>query len=402
MIIQANTVLTGDGSSVIRNGSVRIDDTSGLITAVGPAADIVPTPDETVVNYHDATILPGLIDMHVHLGYWWGKPDLENYDDFMIAYMSLDRLQQAHASGVTTLRDLASPDHLCEKMRMAEKRGYISIPRIFHCNRAICASGGHGWDLTGGTVECDSPEEIRKAVRIQLREGADWIKVMDSHRTELSEFTQEELHAAVSESHRHGVKISVHAGPEIAVEMALRAGFDTIEHGTFMTLAQGEYMAQHGIAWVPTIVAYASIYETALEMQRNNTPEEIMAQAGLTGAGFTYFQNAAEAYRKNFKALYDTGVTVCAGTDMVMDGAPASPVWKELWYMTQYGLTPVEAVRTATVNSARVLGMAGILGELSKNAVADICVAAGDITTDITRLKDVIAVYQSGRLVFTK
>ena len=403
MIIRGKTLLTGDGNTVIKDAALRFDEKKGVITYAGPAS-MLPCccPDEQEIDYDDVTILPGLIDMHVHIGYWWGKPDPENYDDFLTAYMGLERLQQARASGVTTVRDMASPRFLCGKMRLAAQKGYIDIPRVIHANQAICASGGHGWDLTGGTVECDGEEEIRKAVRRQLRDGADWIKVMTSHRSNISEYTQQELDAAVEESHRMGVKTAVHAGPSAAVEMAINAGFDTIEHGTFMTVAQAQRMAEKGIFWVPTIVAYTYIYETALKMREENVAEETMEQLGLTGKGFEYFKRAAEAYKRNFKQLYDTGVKVCAGTDMVMDGSPAAPVSRELWYMTQYGLSPVEAVRTATANCAEALGMAREIGVLAENALADILIVDGDASSDIRLLEKVRAVYQQGRVVFTK
>lgn len=403
MIIQAKTLLTGDGKTVLRDAALCFDDRTGAITYVGPAAQAPgPLPGERAADYGDATILPGLIDLHVHLGYWWTQPDPENYDEYLITCLTLDRLREIRASGITTVRDVASPGRLCSQLNLAAQKGYVDIPRIFHANRGICASGGHGWDLSGGTVQCDGAEEIRKAVRQQLREGADWIKIMTSHRSDTSEYTQAELDTAVEESRRLGARTAVHAGPAIAVEMAIRAGFDTIEHGTFMTPDQARRMAEKGIFWVPTIVAYTYIYEEALKMRAEGALEETMAQLGLTGRGFDYFKRAAEAYKNNFKALYDTGVTVCAGTDMVLDGAPAAPVCRELQYMTRYGLSPAEAVRTATANNAQALGMAGQIGTLEEHAWADILVAGGDVSADISRLEDVRAVYQQGRPVFAK
>ena len=399
MILAAKTILTGDGSTVLKDSGVLLGK-NGRIRAIDSLTALkAKYPEEPLTDYGESTILPGLIDMHVHVGYWWSKPDDYNYDDFLIAYMSLYKMQQAQAAGVTTLRDVASPKFLCRKMNLAATNGYIKIPRIFYCNRAICATGGHCWTLTGASLEADGEVAIRRAIREELRDGANWIKIMSSDRQEVSEYTQEELDSAVHECHRRKVRAAIHAGTQPSIQMAINAGFDTIEHSTYMTVEQAKQMKEKGLFWVPTIIAYTYIYEIALEMRRSGRSPVNETEYSLIERDFAYFESAANAYRENFKKLYDTGVSVCAGTDMVLDGAPPAPVAKELEYMVAYGITPVQAVATATSNCARALDMDGEIGILTDGAIADILVTSGDVSSDIRALSNVKAVFQSGERV---
>lgn len=400
MLLTADHLIIGDGNTALEKGAVRIDE-KGRISAVGACSDLVKQyAGEPVSDYGDATILPGLIDMHVHTGYWWSEPDADSYrdDPFRIAYFALDVLKRALRTGVTTVRDVASPSGCLQNLRWAaEERGFFTLPRIIHCGRGICFTGGHSWELIGGMVEADGADNVRAAIRREIRGGADWIKLMTSHRTDIPEFTQEELNAAVDECHRRGIKICVHAGTQPSIQMCIDAGFDTIEHGTFLTREQAEVMREKGIAWVPTVIAYTYIYEQLCDSAK---------RAGIAGgidgkalSDFGYFERAAIAYRDNLKELADTGVTMLAGTDMVLHGAPVMPVGRELAYMVQYGLTPLAAIATATGNAAAVLGLEKETGMLRPGLSADILVAAGDAAGDITALQKPVQVYRAGKAI---
>lgn len=398
MLIAAKRLIVGDGKTELQNGAVRLDG-RGSIGDIGTFAELVKKyPDDEVQDYGDATILPGLIDMHVHTGYWWSEPDADSYrdDPYRIAYFALDVLNRALRTGVTTVRDVSSPGGCLRGLRWASaERGYLTLPRIVHCGRGICFTGGHGWPLVGGVVEADGCDNLRAAIRRELRDGADWIKILTSHRTHTPEYTQEELNAAVDECHRRGVKICVHAGTHPSIQMCIDTGFDTIEHGTFMTREQAVQMRDKGIAWVPTIIAYTYIYEQLCDAA---TREAVAG--GIDGSGlsdFDYFKAAAEAYRHNFKLLADTGVTVLAGTDMVLHGAPVMPVARELAYMVEYGLGPLQAIAAATGNAAAVLGLQNKTGMLKEGLCADILVAGGDVLHDIAALGRPLQVYRAGR-----
>lgn len=185
MILTAKTIVTGDGETVLRGHAVRIDAT-GKIAEVSPRQALAAAhPEEQILDFGDATILPGLIDMHIHLGSYIHYPDALRFNDHLIAYKALYAAQSALTVGVTTVRDMSSDHLLCEKLRYAGQKGYVTIPRIFHCDRGLTMTGGHGDQITNLKNECevaDGVDEIRKVIRKQLRAGADWIKLMSSHR----------------------------------------------------------------------------------------------------------------------------------------------------------------------------------------------------------------------------
>ena len=376
MILRAKYLITGDGRTCLQDQAVYLDK-EGKIGWIGDAAEAAGRyPEEMVKDYGEATILPGLFDMHVHFGYYYSQPDLDNYDDYMVAYYALEQAKQSLRLGITTVRDLSCPPNLMKQLRL----------------------GGHGHQ--DGVEEADSPWGVRAAIRRQLRAGADWVKILTSNRGDIPEFTQEELDAAVDEAHRQGVKIAVHSGTQPSIQMCIDAGFDTIEHGTFLTEAQARQMAEKGIAWTPTITAYTYLYEQTKQMIEAGVDMDnpIAARAVHDQA---FFQPAFEAYRDNFKKLYDTGVTVLAGSDMVLYKAPPLPIHQELGYMVDYGITPVEAVRTATYNAASVLGIEKETGSLKEGLAGDLLVVKGDVSKNIRALDDVLEVYLAGKMVYT-
>ena len=398
MIYTAKHLVIGDGKTVILDGALRVGE-DGTISSVGTKQEITARyPDEPVTDYGDATLLPGLFDMHVHFGYYYSQPDQANFDDFMIAYYAAEQAKHAIRLGITTVRDVSSPHNLMKQLRLAGQKGYVTVPRIIHADAGICMTGGHGHQ--DGVEEADSPWGVRAAIRRQLRAGADWVKILTSNRGDIPEFTQEELDAAVDEAHRQGVKIAVHSGTQPSIQMCIDAGFDTIEHGTFLTEAQARQMAKKGIAWTPTITAYTYLYEQTKQMIEAGVDMDnpIAARAVHDQA---FFKPAFEAYRDNFKKLYDTGVTVLAGSDMVLYKAPPLPIHQELGYMVDYGITPMEAIRTATYNAASVLGIENETGSLKEGLAGDLLIVKGDVSKNIRALDDVQEVYLAGEIVYT-
>lgn len=390
MILKADRIVVGDGKTVLEGAAVCVRD--GRIAAVGASEELQARfPDQQVREYPGATLLPGLIDMHVHIGYYYEKADAAAYDEnpMLMALFAADKMKKTLEAGVTTVRDVSSPLNIARTLKLAEEKGYVTLPRIVTSGQGICMTGGHGWTLRNGVCECDGEWEIRKAIRRQFREGADWIKVLTSEGYRGQELTQSELDAAVDECHRMGRKTAVHAGYVPSVEMAIRAGFDTIEHGTYLTVEQAREMKEKGIAWTPTIVAFSYI--------RDKMAAEA-AESGLE-LDFGYIAKAADVYERNFKALYDTGVTVITGTDQVMDDAPTSPVARECQYMVDFGITPLEAIACATKNCAEVLEMGHELGQVKENYLADLIVVDGDASQDILALRSIRAVVARGELL---
>lgn len=398
MILKAKYIITGDGKTVLENNAVVLDE-YGKIKMVGSLENISKEfPDEKVKDFGESTILPGLFDMHVHLGYWYSQPDSFNYGEQLIMLYALQHAQAAFERGITSIRDLSSAHGVCKNLKLAAEKGFITIPRLTHTDTGICMTGGHAWEEV---EQVDGPWEVRKEIRKQVRDGAEWVKVLTSHRTHTPEFTQEELNAAVDECHRRGIKCAVHAGTNPNIQMCINAGFDTIEHATFMTEDHAKQMAEKGIAWTPTIMAYTLLYDICKENIEKNAGAPVndpVMQKEMKD--YEYFEPAYKAYKDNFKKFYDTGVTVIAGTDMVMYNSPFMPINRELQYMVEYGITPVQAIQTATSNPAKVLGVENERGLIKDGLDADILVVEGNLSEDIKCLNNVKYVMLGGKKVF--
>lgn len=397
MIISAGKMIIGDGKRVIADGSAVVR--GRKIIAVGKSEDIrsrFTGEDETI--YKTGTLLPGLIDAHVHLGYYYSQLDTYRYDNYLIAYYAAHQAQMALERGITTVRDLASPNGLCRSLSLAGEKGFLKVPRIINAGPAMCCTGGHAH--MDGVEEVDGADQIRKTVRKQLKDGADWIKMMATNRDDTPEFTQAELNACVDECHMRHVKCAVHAGTQPGIQMSIDAGFDTIEHGTFLTEAQALQMKAHHQAWTPTMFAYVFL-DNYCTQSRPSFGGATSPTEAFYLKHHAFYRQSAMAYRQHFKKLYDTGVTVLAGSDMVMREAPALPLKEELKLMVKFGLTPVEALATATGNPACILGLGDWIGTIEKGKTADLLVVDGDAAGDIKALDNVRAVYLDGeRLTF--
>ena len=396
LIIKADRIITGDGRTVL-DAAVYIAD--GKIAELGELAVLQAAhPAAALKEYPGGTILPGLIDMHVHVGYWFSKSDAADYNDFLIALMAADYCKTAFSKGVTTMRDVSSVKNLCATLNKARKRGFIEIPRLIFVDAALCFTGGHGWELKDAVIEVNGPWEVRAAIRDNIKRGAQWLKVMSSHRSHIPEFTQEELDAAVDEAHRVGKKLAVHAGTRPAIQMCIDAGFDTIEHGTYLTVEQAQQMAKNGQVWCPTIAAYTMSYEVLLGMMEQEGMTNRVSQ--LFVEHHDYFRDAAMAYKQNFYDLYKTGVKIVVGTDLVYENAPVTAVAAEMKYMAEYGMPLLEVIQAATKNAAEVLGIN--TGEIAVGKEADVLVVAGNPAADIAALTNVVEVFYGGKSVYAK
>lgn len=392
ILLRAQRVILGDGKTIIENGGVVY--AKDTILAVGNAEELFKEfPQAEIRDYGDGTILPGLMDAHIHLGYYWTQPDLHRYNDFMIAYYAQKQAETCLAKGVTTIRDCCGPRFLLETLRLAAEKGFVRAPRILHTDRGICITGGHGHE--DGIEEVDGVENIRHTVRRQKKDGADWIKLLTTNRDDICEFTQDELNAGVEETHRLGMKCVVHSGTQPGIQMCIDAGFDTIEHGNFLTVEQGEQMAKNHQSWTPTMFAYHFLAEYNQKVQEVGIDHSNQSTETYSHH-LDFFESSVEAYSQNFKAIYDKGVTILAGTDMVMLEAPSVPIVEELELMVRYGLTPVEAIQTATQNPAKVFDLSEVTGELKTGLQADILIVEGDATKNIEALRDVKQVFLAG------
>ncbi|MEJ8544402.1 amidohydrolase family protein [Brevibacillus borstelensis] len=398
-LLTADHLVTGDGERVIEQAAICVDE-RGVITDVGTETELTERyPALEPSRYDGCTIMPGLIDLHVHIGYWYNKPDFTEYDGTLKALLAASNLREALSLGVTTIRDVASEDGLCRSLKYARKQKLLVSPRIYDVNQGIIMTGGHGWQLKGSLREANGPWEVRAAVREQVRAGADWIKLMTSHRTHTPEFTQEELDAAVDEAHRLGRKCCVHASMQPSIQMAIDAGFDTIEHTTFMTVEQARQMAEKGLVWVPTMATFFQLAEHSRSILRSQADSHGLLDEALQ-LSESFFIESEKAYRENFAKLMETGVKIAAGTDIVLDQQPITPVAEEIALMVELGMEPLRAIRAATQTAAEVLDQGHHFGTLAPGYQADILVVQGNPLVNIACLKQVREVFLDGVSVF--
>ena len=395
MILCADRILTGDRFTVLEDRAALVR--GGRVERIAPMEELCRDfPEEEVRRYPGCTLMPGMIDLHTHLACAADSDYHNPYNGVSLrALYAAGYMRDTLAAGVTTIRDCASADGIGPALKRAAADGYIQAPRIFACLQGIAMTGGHGADsLDGGVLEVDGVEEARKAVRLNLKRGADCIKVLTSEGYRGEELSQEELDAIVRETHRFGKKAAAHAGYGASLDMCIQAGFDSIEHGTHLTVDQARRMKERDITWVPTVLVFNYVWEESQKSQA--------ALGDLQGkpAVNEYLADCVEAYRRNLRALYDTGVRVATGTDTdctFFKGA--SPVALECEWLVRCGLTPMEAVECATKNGADYLGLGESLGQVKEGYIADLILVEGDPSRDIAALKNVRAVYQAGRQV---
>jgi imidazolonepropionase-like amidohydrolase len=251
-VYRCKTLIDGNGGQPVHGASILVE--GERIKGVIPPGGGVPDGAK-VVDLSGYTVVPGLIDMHVHVDYWYSQPNVAEYadSDAMPAILAARNIRFTLERGITTLRDVSSGVGL--KMRRAVEMGYIPGSRLFSAGKGICMTGGHGWEIVRGVREADGPEEVRKAVREQVKAGADLIKILTSHRSETPQYRQEELDAGVEEAHRLRYRVACHAAIMPSAKMAVLAGVDTLEHGTHLTDEVREMMAEQGTYLIPTMIA---------------------------------------------------------------------------------------------------------------------------------------------------
>jgi imidazolonepropionase-like amidohydrolase len=352
------------------------------------------------------TLLPGLIDTHVHL---LGQRQMDNSSMTFVgeglraarATADLGRLLQA---GITTVRDCGSFTALALKAAVAE--GSIPGPRVVPCGRFIERTGGAddapymplSWAQEAGPWGprlADGPDDVRKAVREQLRGGAEWIKTCTTgaittqvlSNPEIVEWSDPEIRALVEEAHRLGVRVAVHAHAKAGIVQALNAGADSIEHGTYLDDETAKQMADAGVWLVPTLFVMNQLIEHGAEF---GTPDWVLAKA----------QEALDARRRSMEAALRHGVPIAMGTDIGgQDLLPHGRNAAELALLVQYGMSPADAIVAGTLGAAKCLGLGDERGSLEPGKVADIIALPGDPLQDISVTERVAFVMQNGKVV---
>jgi imidazolonepropionase-like amidohydrolase len=398
-VIRAGTLLDGKSDTARHNQVIVIK--GNRIESVGDANAQIPA-GTTVIDLSKATVLPGLIDSHTHIFLQGEDPAEGGYDANILKYpLSLRAaratvaVRRALEQGFTTLRDVETEGagYGDVGIKQAIEDGYIPGPRLFVATRAISTTGGYNLEgyapeltMPKGAQIIDGPVEARKAAREQLDHGADWIKVYMTHRSWVGKngelvsqptLTLDELKAIVDEAHGWGKKVACHAYSGIGLQRALDGGCDSIEHGLQITDAQIAQMVKQGTWYCPTIAVYYTDW------------------APPDSEGGKRDRLRASVHEESFRKAMKAGVKIVFGTDI--GGIPwTQPIAQEFPQMTKLGMTPADAIRSATSRAAEMLDMSGQIGVVAPGAYADVIAVEGDPLQNIEELGRVKFVMKDG------
>jgi imidazolonepropionase-like amidohydrolase len=362
-----------------------------------------PGAGDELVDLSAATVLPGLMDMHVHLTSEHNRRselDAVKKSEADRAYDSVVYAERTLLAGFTTVRNLGDSFNLSIALRRAIEERKVKGPRIFSAGRSLGTRGGHadasnsfGPFLTSDDPRldtvCSGPDVCRDAVRQRYKDGADSLKVMATGGVlsiaksgTAPQFTQEELDAVVATAHDYGMKVAAHAHGAEGIKRAVRAGIDSIEHGTYLDEEGIRLMKEHGTHYVPTISAGKWVYEHAQDP--DYFPAIVRPKALAVGPQI----------QQTFTRAWKAGVTIMFGTDcgVCEHGSNA----REFRYMTEAGMPAMDAIRAATIVPARYLGIDDRLGSVERGKVADIVAVPGNPLDDVTVLERVSFVMKDG------
>lgn len=403
-VIHAGAVLAIPGDKplaqqtiVIRDDHIeRIEDGYILPADVDSAAQLI--------DLNDQFVLPGLMDMHVHL---LGELSKTSRTDALYNTTSMDALTGAYyakktlMAGFTTVRDLGGEPEAIYALRDAVAKGLVAGPRIFAAGSALAVTGGHG-DVDGIKPEllklwtpdtiCDGPYECRKVARDAIKMGADWIKITatggvlsDTATGTDQQMTDDELIEIVWTAHGLGVKVAAHAHGANGIKAALRAGVDSIDHGTFSDADAIKLFKKYNAYMVPTLSPGVKL------------PATMEGNPFFTDAIKAKAYAASAASQQSFIQAYNAGVKIAFGTDSAV--TPHGENADEFLMMVNAGMSSADAIRSATVTSANLLGVENELGTLEKGKLADLIAVSGNPLDDISTLTKVNFVMKEGKVI---
>ncbi len=402
IVVHAGHLIDGVSKAPRGNVSVLIKD--DRITDVLPGF-VTPAGAE-IIDLSHSTVLPGLIDCHVHLTgeFDGGNPVAEAVTEtaYDAAVKSTIYARRTLLAGFTSARDVGADPNVIIALKKAIAKGQVDGPRLWVAGPPLGPTGGHGDSANGldpglshegWTANLvDSPDDARRIVRLLKRQGVDLIKIMpsggvlsigDDPNAQL--MTNDEIAAVVDTAHELGMKVAAHAHGKKAIDNALRLGVDSIEHGSYADATSYPLFRQHGTYLVPTMLVAHTVYDIA-----RTHPERLNPSSAAKAIA------VAPRIQQNLHDAYKAGVKIAFGTDQGL--APHGTNAKEFALMVEAGMTPMDAIKAATSSAADLIGDSEDIGSIQKGRYADLIAVDGDPLADITVLEHVAFVMKGGAI----
>jgi len=388
-------LIDGRGGQPLSDATVVID--RDRILDAGPRSDVPVPQDAIVFNVAGRSVLPGLIDLHLHLTFYYHRPDVNisgrsTYNDPRIALVGACHMEQLLDAGITSVRDVGSCGHLVFDLKWALGEGLIRGPRIWSAGRLISPTGGHGSRNPGLCLEFDGVVGARSAVREEVKAGADFIKLGYLQ----DEWTLEELTAAVDQAHRMGRRVACHVNYPPSITNALKVGVDSIEHGCLVTEEELEKMLDQGTFWVVTPLIYQKQFEEfKAQVADPTTPKHILAHAKDQVRRHEWIWDSMP---KALLRAAQMGVKIGVGSDQLYTEIGIAALPLDMALLVEIGLSPMQVIQGATLTAAECIGCQEELGTIEPGKLADLIVVDGDPLEDITAIQKVALVIKEGHV----
>jgi len=384
-------LIDGSGREPVENAVVVLE--GDKIKAVGRAGEVDTAGAAAIIDLTGKTLLPGLIDCHVHICM---DPVADPFaalvgdSDATTAFKAARNALRTLKGGVTTIRDMGGKNHIDLDLRDAINRGIVQGPRILASGRLITMTGGHGWMIGR---EVDGPDEARKGAREEIKAGVDVIKIMATGGVMTPgvepgspQLTEEEMRAAIEEAKKAGKITASHAQGLTGIKNAIRAGIGSIEHGIYLDQEACEMMIENDVYLVPTLSAP---YWIVTKGREAGIPEYAVAKT----------ERVIETHNASFRLALKMGVKIAMGTDASTPFNEHGKNSSELKLMVQEGMTPMQAILAATKNGAELLGLSDQIGTVEPGKQADLLVIDGNPLEDIETIDNVHLVFKGGKVV---